>query len=127
MSKKTPPYKEYLKWTEAKFFAWVRSGLRKAYIRWPPKNEVVTNAKRNIKKPNGNQKFEYRCADCTKYHKRTEVEVDHIEECGSLRSFDDIGVFASKLFVGVDKLQVLCKKCHQKKTNAAREARKANL
>ena len=125
MSKKTPPFTEFPSWTEAKFFAWVRSGLRKAYIRWPPKNQVVTDAKRAVKVKKGNQKFEYRCSTCKKYHPRKEVEVDHIEECGSLRSFDDIGVFASKLFVGVDKLQVLCKKCHQKKTNAAREARKA--
>lgn len=35
---------------------------------------------------------------------------------GTLKSFDDLPAFVENLFVGVDKLQVLCDPCHAIKT-----------
>jgi hypothetical protein len=41
---------------------------------------------------------------------RKEVHIDHIEECGSLRSFDDIQGFIERLTIeDVNGYQVLCK------------------
>jgi hypothetical protein len=52
--------------------------------------------------------------------------VDHIEPVGTLRTFEDLPEFCRRLFVGIDKLQVLCKTCHNKKTLAETKERKKN-
>ena len=54
-----------------------------------------------------------------------ETQVDHIVSCGSLRSFEDLPGFTERLLCETSGLQVVCKKCHQKKTNEEREQRKA--
>ena len=126
--KRTPPFKEYKAWSEAKFFGWLRGGLRRAFTKWPPKYEVVDLAKREIKKKRkgmGRFKYEYQCNVCNKWKTRKQVEVDHIHPCGSLKSYEDLVGFCSRLFVGVDKLQVICKPCHAVKTKHDAELRKA--
>jgi hypothetical protein len=52
--------------------------------------------------------------------------VDHVIPAGSLRSWDDLPIFAERLFCerevdGVKRLQRLCDKCHTKKTKDDRE------
>ena len=54
-----------------------------------------------------------------------EVEVDHIVPAGSLKTFDDLPEFVERMFCEADGFQVLCKPCHQLKTNAERAARKS--
>ena len=44
---------------------------------------------------------------------RKEVEVEHIVEAGTLRSFDDLGGFAERLFCETDGLRVSCEQCHK--------------
>lgn len=44
--------------------------------------------------------------------------MDHIEPCGSLRSFDDVGGFVSRLFCEVEGLRVLCVGCHNARTHS---------
>lgn len=51
---------------------------------------------------------------CSNWHKRDGVQVDHIEECGQLRKYDDLPGFVSRLFCETSGLQVLCKDCHGK-------------
>ena len=65
--------------------------------------------------PDKRRKWSYQCSQCKKLFKGTEVQVDHIEPCGSLKSFDDLAGFAERLFVETDGLQVLCSKCHKEK------------
>ena len=118
MGTKTPPFKEYEKWTTSRFFSFIRSSLRRSFTRWPPKYEAVERAKRLKPKGNvGRHRFEYQCSECKKYYARKEVEVDHIVPAGSLKSFDDLGGFAERLFVSADKLRLLCKSCHYKVTH----------
>jgi len=116
MPKKTPPYPEYEKWTTSRFFSYLRSTMRRAFTRWPPKYECIDRSKRRIPKPTGRQRFEYQCSECKKYHARTQVEVDHIVPCGSLKSFEDLGGFAERMFVSANKLRVVCKPCHKRIT-----------
>lgn len=110
---RTPPYKELPDWSEAKFFGFIRSGLRAKFSRWPPKYEVLTLASRPYKGENKRQKKEYQCSECNLWWVKTSVEVDHIVPCGSLRTFDDLPSFVARMFVGVDKLRVVCKDCHK--------------
>jgi hypothetical protein len=120
---RTPPWPDWPEWSEAKFWAFLRSGLRAKWTRWPPKYAVVAAAKRPYVGDNKRQKFEYQCAACSNYYPQKEVSVDHIVPVGTLKSFDDLPAFVQKLFVGVDKLQLLCDTCHNKKTQDERRDR----
>lgn len=84
------------------------------YRRWPPKFEALKAAKKSV--PKGRVRFQYRCALCSKYHPLKNVEVDHKVPAGSLKNMDDLPGFVERLFCPADKLQVVCKPCHKKKT-----------
>jgi 5-methylcytosine-specific restriction endonuclease McrA len=121
---KSQPFSEYPEWTEARFLAFIRSALRKASNRWPPKYEALENARRPSQTDNKRQRWEYLCAACRKWHAGKDVSVDHIEPAGSLRVFEDIAPFAQRLFVRSEKLQILCERCHTIKTAQDREEAK---
>jgi len=121
--KTTPPFEAWPAWTEAKFWAFIRSGMRAKWSRWPAKYAVLAEAKRDYKGEKARQKYEYKCAGCKKFYAQKEVSVDHIEPVGTLKCYDDLPTFCQRLFVGTDKLQVLCKKCHDKKTYAENQER----
>ena len=100
-------------WTEASFFGFLRSGLRGISRRWPPLVRLALNAvRRAYVGPSKLQKWQYQCRMCGGWFKRTQVDVDHIEPCGSLQSFDDIRRFTERLFCETDKLRVVCNGCH---------------
>ncbi len=121
---RSPPFAAWPDWSEAKFWAFVRSGLRAKSARWPAKYTVKALAKRAYSGTNPRQKFEYLCAKCSNYYPDKEVTVDHIIPVGTLTSFEDLPKFVELLFCGIDGLQCLCDTCHQIKTNAERAARK---
>lgn len=118
MGRKTPPFPAYPAWTTAKAFAFFRSGLRAKWSRWPPKFDVLRLSRKTV--TGKRHRYEYTCAICKEGFKATEVEVDHLEPCGSFNTFEEAGTFMSRLFVGVDKLRVLCKPCHKKITKEGR-------
>ena len=119
MAKKTPPFHEYPKWTEAKFWAFIRSSLRRAWNKWPPKYNVLNDARRIVE--GKRHKYEYQCASCGEWFKGKEVQVDHRIDAGSLKDYNDLPGFVERLFVGEDKLDVLCSPCHAEKTNITRK------
>lgn len=121
---RTPPFPAYEAWSQARFWTFVRSGLRSKAMRWPPIYECLNAAKRPYVGPNKRQKFEYQCNVCKQWFIKTEVSVDHIVPTGTLKSFDDLPAFVEKLFCGVDGLQTICTSCHTAKTQREREARK---
>lgn len=119
MAKRTPPWPPYPAWTTAKWWAFLRSGLRSKWARWPPRFEVLNDARRaKPKNKAGRHKWEYKCAKCKKYYLQKDVEVDHIEPVGKLNDWKDIEEFVRRLFVAKQKLRVLCKNCHRSATNA---------
>jgi 5-methylcytosine-specific restriction endonuclease McrA len=113
---RTPPFKNYEPWTEAKFWSFIRSGLRSTYNKWPPKWEVLKEAKRPYTGQSKQQKWEYLCSSCNKYYKQKDISVDHIVPAGSLNNFSDLAGFVERLFVDTSGLQVLCTECHRLKT-----------
>lgn len=108
------------RYTEAGYFGFIRSGLRQKSMRWPPKYDVMNKAKRPYTGPDKRRKFEYLCNGCDQWCAGKEVAVDHIVECGSLKSYDDLARFVETLFCEEDNLQVLCKDCHHTKTQEAK-------
>lgn len=111
-------------WTEARYFSFIRGALRKAATRYPVKFAVKEAARRaKPKSKAGRHRFEYRCVGCKKWFPDKEVQVDHIVPAGSLKTYDDLPSFVERLFCEADNLQVMCKPCHQLKTNEERKAR----
>ena len=108
-------------WTNAQFYGAIRSALRSKFKWWKPMREAKERARRAYK-GDGRQKWEYQCNDCKKWYKDKEVQVDHVVPCGSLRCMEDIAPFIERMCCErVDAYQVLCKPCHQKKTNIERK------
>lgn len=108
-------------WSEARYFSFIRSALRRAWSKYPVRYQVLNKARRELKEKKGNQKYEYQCNQCKSWFKQKEIEVDHIQACGSLKTYDDLPRFVSTLFCEEDNLQVVCKPCHRDITKKERE------
>jgi 5-methylcytosine-specific restriction endonuclease McrA len=114
------------RWTEARYRTFIRSALRGAFRRWPPKFDVLKNAatERKTSSVTGKMAMHYQCALCEKEFPLRSVQVDHVKPIVSLSkgfvSWDD---FIDKLFCEAKNLQVLCKPCHSVKTKGERSKR----
>lgn len=110
-------------WTEAKFWGFIRGKLRQGMRTWPVKHQVRVAARRRrmgVKRV----MYEYPCEECKGWFPDKQIEVDHIVPAGSLKKFTDLPQFVERLYCEADGLQLLCKPCHQLKTNREREERK---
>jgi 5-methylcytosine-specific restriction endonuclease McrA len=115
------------KWSEAAYWGAVRSALRRKFAFWQPAMKCLNAAKRPSQSDNKRLKSEYQCAECGKWKPRKEVQIDHVEECGSLKCYEDIAPFLKRLTPeDISAFQILCKKCHQIRTNQQRQKRKEN-
>jgi hypothetical protein len=113
------------KWSESAYWGAIRSALRQKFRYWVPAIACLNSAKRPSQSKNKRLKSEYQCAECGKWKPRKEVQIDHIEECGSLKCYEDIVPFLKRLTPeSVSAFRVLCKICHQKFTNQQRQKRK---
>jgi hypothetical protein len=109
--------------TEAEYWGKVRSALRKAFASWRPAQEAAKRAEcgSRTNPKTGRQKKVYLCIKCLKTGFREEMQLDHIEPCGSLRSAEDLAVFLERLTCeDSSRFQLLHKTCHQEKTNSQR-------
>lgn len=130
---KDKPYNGGL-WTEARFHQFIKSALRGASQRWPPKHEVKKNARiaRGI----------YRCAGYGRSHHEVpsslppkpgnkrrinNAVVDHIrpviDPTNGFTTWDEV---IEHMFCEADGLQVLCHECHTLKTADERSRKKKN-
>lgn len=113
-------------WTEARYRTFVRSALRAAFRKWPPKFAVLKSAatERRINPASGKLAMHYRCAACAKEFPAKLVQVDHVKPIVSVfagfKTWDD---YIDKLFCEAKNLQVLCKPCHAMKTAKERKKR----
>lgn len=104
--------------TESGFWSFIRSALRQKSRFWKPILQAKLAARRVYKGPNKRQKFEYQCNECKNWFPEKHINVDHINPAGSLSCSADLPGFVDRLFCEQDNLQVLCEKCHDKKTKA---------
>lgn len=118
MSKKTPPFQPYPQWTTSRFFTFIRSALRQAWNRYPPKYEALKAAQSGsmTNKSTGKMAMHFKCAECGNLFVQKEVQVDHIIDVGALKSFSDLPGFVERMFCSSYGLRVICKECHHKKT-----------
>ena len=123
LNPKVPRTRNASTMTESMFWSMIRSALRQSSRWWKPIAAAKQKAKRKYVGPNKLQKWEYNCAHCNGWFKDKEVAVDHIIEVGELRCSQDMPAFIERLFTE-DGFQVLCDKCHNKKTQDHRQSKK---
>lgn len=104
--------------TESQFKAWVIRQLRFAHRKWRPARLAEIAARRILPVKIGNQKYEYRCAWCLNWFKRSAVELDHVEACGGVPAWEELPGFVLRLFVEVDGYRMLCLDCHRHRHSA---------
>lgn len=106
-------------WSESRYWQQIRSFLRKAFQFWIPMQKALEKVKRKSQSSNSRLKWEYQCNTCKEWFSRKEVQIDHLEECGSLKGFEDLEGFIRRLTPeSIDSYQVLCVTCHRERTNA---------
>jgi hypothetical protein len=120
----TPKCRANNQWSEAKFWSFLRSGLRRLSTRWPPVYAARKDARRPYSGPRKNQKWEAQCAICKGWFVQKDTHVEHTTPVGSLLRYEDLPGFVERLLCEKDGLKIVCRACHQTKTNAEREARK---
>jgi len=116
-------------WTQARFNSFIKSALRSASKRWPPKYECIKDAKvgKKINSKSGRIAEHYRCNVCHGEFPQTDIQVDHIRpiidpEVGFV-SWDQV---IRDMFCEKSGLQIVCKPCHKLKTHAERHTAKEN-
>lgn len=92
---------------EKRLFRMLRAALRKTWMWYCPRRKAAIEGARL-------NRSEWRCAEDGKGVPRKEIRVDHVTPCGKLATWDDLPVFARRLFRG--ELQILCKPHHDEKT-----------
>lgn len=115
------PFDNYPEWTKPRFFSFLRSALRSASSRYPPKYECLNKATRPYVGPDKRRKKERQCAKCKGWFPTTQTSADHIIPAGSLQDWDDLVPFVQRLFCSVDGFQCLCHTCHAEKTALERK------
>ena len=101
-------------WTEAKFWGYIRSGLRRIWMRWPEQYRARENARRPYNGTNKNQKWEFQCAACDGWVMGKNTNAHHKIECGSIKRYADLGPFVERMLCPAEGIQILCKPCHKK-------------
>lgn len=111
-------------WTLARFNSFIKSALRSASIRWPPKYQCLKNAatSKKINSKTGRMAQHFKCNSCKKEFPAKDVQVDHIipiiDPVVGFTTWDDV---ISRMFCEIDNLQVLCTQCHTLKTTAEKQ------
>lgn len=67
---------------------------------------------------------QWQCNVCSKWVKRAEFSVDHVNPIGKgvLNDIKDIYAFYELVYCSYDNLQIICKKCHDEKTKREQKA-----
>lgn len=115
-------------WTVARFNSFVKSALRSASQRWPPKYTVLNKAKvgKKINWKTGRIAEHYKCNSCEKEFPLKEVQVDHIHPVVPVTGFTSWDEVINNMFCEQEELQVLCTECHNAKSLRERQERKIN-
>jgi 5-methylcytosine-specific restriction endonuclease McrA len=90
--------------------SYVKAALRRTWGRSRQRQSALYNAKIAY--------GQYRCAKCGNIFRRKDIEVDHIDAVGKFKNFD---TYIERLFCDSNKLAILCKDCHKKKTKLDRK------
>jgi 5-methylcytosine-specific restriction endonuclease McrA len=113
--------------TEAGRHAKIVSALRGGSKWWKPKMETLRLSRvgTQVNKATGRMAMHHKCTICLEAFPAKEVQVDHITPLVGAEGFNTWDEFIAILFCEKEGMQVLCKPCHQIKTNEEKAARVA--
>lgn len=112
-------------WSDAKYRSWIVSLLRKGTLRYPPRNEVLREARteKKINPSSGRLAQHYKCAECGGEFPMSMMVIDHIEPVVGKEGFTTWDNYISRMFCPKENLQALCDNCHLVKSNKEKEQR----
>lgn len=116
MTKRSADFKHHPEWSISRFWSFVRSALRAAWLKYPVRYKVLDSAKVKYDGPDKRTKWLYRCNVCNSLVKSKDIQVDHLVDAGSLKDYSDLPGFVERLFCGEEHLQAICVPCHKKLT-----------
>lgn len=116
MTKRSADFKHHPEWSMSRFWSFIRSALRAAWLKYPVRYKVLDSAKVKYDGPDKRTKWLYRCNVCKSLVKSKEIQVDHLIDAGSLKDYSDLPGFVERLFCGEEHLQAICVPCHKKLT-----------
>lgn len=105
--------------TEAEMAAFILSILRRGTKFWKPKMDKKLEGRRPSESSNKKLKWEYHCEQCNEWFPESNIEIDHIVNCGGISGLDwldKIKPWIIKAYIEIDGYQRLCKQCHAIKT-----------
>jgi hypothetical protein len=118
-----PPWVEFPNvWkTEAEWWSYLRGVLRRGWTHCPIKVEFIKKNRKRIMNEKGREIWGGKCAICQAEFPSKSLNVDHIEDAGSLKSMGDISPFVQGLFMcGNANFQYVCTGCHKIKNHASK-------
>lgn len=115
-------------WTESRFNSFIKSALRSASVRWPPRYETLADAYvgtiKNVK--TGRMAKHYQCNSCKNAFPAKDVQVNHIVPVVPVDGFDSWDAVIARMYCEKDGLEVLCIPCHKQVTQEENILRKKN-
>lgn len=124
---KEKPYNDG-EWTEARFHSFIKSALRSASVRWPPKYKTLSEAfvGTKVNPATGRMCKHFKCNRCKDEFPQKQVEVNHKVPVVPVEGFSSWDEIIKRMFCEKDGLEVLCKPCHKIVTKEENEQRKSN-
>jgi len=115
-------------WTEARYQSFIKSALRAASQRWPPRYAVIKAAfvGKRTNPASGRIASFYKCNACKNDFPLKDVQVNHIIPVVPVTGFTTWDEIIERLFCEQDGLELLCKPCHSTITKSENEERKKN-
>lgn len=115
-------------WSQARFNSFIKSALRSASQRWPPRYATIADAKlgKRINPASGRLAEFYRCNSCKNSFTLKDVEVNHTTPVIPVTGFDSWDAVIGRMFCEKDGLELLCKPCHKALTKLENQQRKEN-
>lgn len=116
------------RWTQARYNSFIKSALRSASQRWPPRYETLNDAcvGQRINPASGRLAKFYTCNGCKQIFPAKDVEVNHKIPVVPTEGFDNWDNVIKRMYCEKEGLETLCKPCHRSTTKRESEERKAN-
>jgi 5-methylcytosine-specific restriction endonuclease McrA len=114
-------------WTDSRFRSFIKSALRSASSKWPPKYQALNDACIGTKtnKKTGRLAKHYKCANCNNDFPAKEIQVDHIDPViDPIKGFTTWDEVVKRMFCEKIGFQILCIPCHKVKTNQEKQITK---
>ena len=113
-------------WTPSRYQSFIKSALRSASVRWPPRYQTLNDSFVAVKvnEKTGRKAKHFECAMCKNHFPQKDVQVNHKKPVIPLSGFISWDDVIERLFCEKEGLEVLCKPCHKAVTAEENKERK---